>query len=108
MSLLTAQHDARQAARERLRLATRDRLRSVLARVLPGETVHVFGSLTKPGRFYERSDIDIALEREPSTIGWYALIGLLHEELGRPVDVLLLRETRLREKILRESESWTS
>ena len=107
MSLLTAQHHARQAARERLRLATQDRLRSVLGRVLPGEVVHVFGSLTKPGRFGEKSDIDIALEREPSTIGWYELVGLLHEELGRPVDVLLLNETRLREKILRESERWT-
>jgi predicted nucleotidyltransferase len=106
MSLLTARHQARQAERERLRLATRDRLRSVLARVLPGETVHVFGSITKPGRFFEGSDIDIALEHEPSTIGLYELIGLLHEELGSPVDVLLLTETRFREKILLEGELW--
>jgi predicted nucleotidyltransferase len=37
----------------------------------------------------------------------YQLIAQLSERLGRSVDVLLLSESRLRDKILREGETWT-
>ncbi len=35
------------------------------------------------------------------------LIAQLSEVLGRRVDVVLLSKTRLRDKILREGETWT-
>jgi hypothetical protein len=36
----------------------------------------------------------------------YQLTSLLAEHMGRKVDVVLLPETRLRDKILREGEIW--
>lgn len=93
--------------RECLRAAVRQQLREVLARTIPGQRVLVFGSLTRPGRFSENSDVDIALEAEPAGMSLYLLTGLLAELLGRRVDVVLLPECRFRDKILREGETWT-
>jgi predicted nucleotidyltransferase len=104
---LLEERAARQAEqREAARLATRRRLRNALAEICPGETVFVFGSITRPGRFFQRSDVDVALERLPQVLSHYGFMGLLEEKVGRPVDVLLLAETRLREKILAEAERW--
>lgn len=89
----------------RLRQITRRRLRAALRDIAPAERVIVFGSLTKPGRFRETSDV--ALEGEPAGLSVYQLTSLLAEAVGRPVDVVLLPECRFRDKILRESERWT-
>ena len=67
----------------------------------------VFGSLTKAGKFSDASDVDIALADEPAGMSIYQLIAQLSERLSRRVDVLLLSESRLRDKILREGELWT-
>jgi uncharacterized protein len=88
---------------EQERLQRRERLRAEVRRQLR----EVFGSLTKPGRFHEESDIDLALESEPPGMSLYQLISRLAERLGRRVDVLLLHECRFRDKILREGETWT-
>ena len=100
----------RDAARRRRRLAvyeeTRSRLKGVLAELIPGHRVIVFGSLTQPGTFNDRSDIDLAFETEPPQMSQYRLISLLMERMGRPVDVILLEKSRLRAKILREGEIW--
>jgi predicted nucleotidyltransferase len=85
---------------------TRQLLKEALAELIPGETVIVFGSLTRPGVFNDRSDIDLALERAPRRMSEYRLISELMERVNRPVDVLLLNNSRLREKILREGEVW--
>ena len=69
--------------------------------------VIVFGSLVRPGRFNEQSDVDLALESEPVGMSVYQLCSLLAERLGRRVDVLLLSESRFRDKILKEGETWT-
>lgn len=98
----------RAARRETLRLAARDRLRQALREVLPGQKVIVFGSLTRPGRFREDSDVDIAIESEPQHLNVFALMGELEERVGRPVDVIVLPACRFREEIRREGESWTS
>ena len=37
----------------------------------------------------------------------YQLTSLLAERMGRRVDVVLLPESRLRDKIVREGEAWT-
>jgi predicted nucleotidyltransferase len=92
--------------REELRTRTRERLRSALNNLLPGQEVIVFGSLTRPGKFQEESDVDIAVEGIPPNLSLYGLTALLAEEVGRPVDVILLPECRFREKIINQGETW--
>ena len=105
--LLREMEASRARGREEARLETRTRLREALRTICPGRDVFVFGSLAQPGSFHGRSDVDIAVESLPEGLSQYGLIGWLEEELGRPVDVLLLAETRLREKILAQGERWT-
>lgn len=107
MTLLQQMESERMQHREFLRAETRRELRAVLSENPPAERVMVFGSLLKPGRFNEASDIDLALEGEPSGMSVYQLTSLLAERLGRPVDVVLLRECRFRDRIVREGETWT-
>ena len=98
----------RAASNECEREQVRARLREALAELLPGGSrVWVYGSLAKPGRFNEWSDIDLAIEDEPRGMSLCLLMSLLAERTGRPVDVAVLSETRLREAILREGEAWT-
>ena len=102
----------RDAARHRRRLAaladTRRRLRAALAELMPGRQVIVFGSLTKPGVFNARSDVDLALVGPASGLDSLKLTSELMERLGRPVDVVALDRCRFREKIQREGELWTT
>jgi predicted nucleotidyltransferase len=107
MTLLQQLNHERAERDEALRAETRERLRSVLRRVAPANQVVVFGSLTKPHRFTGTSDIDIALEAEPVGTTLYQLTALLAEEMGRPVDVVLLFECRFRGRIAQEGEVWT-
>lgn len=106
MTLLEQMTRARYETRERERHETRQLLREVLPRLLPGKRVFVFGSLTRPGRFTSESDIDLAIESEVEGMTIFQLISLLGEEMGRRVDVTLLDECRFRDKILREGELW--
>lgn len=106
-TLLQEMEQQRLQRRERLRAEVRRELREVLPQTIPGQRVVVFGSLTKPGRFHEESDIDLALESEPPGMSLYQLVSRLAERLGRRVDVLLLHESRFQDKILREGETWT-
>jgi predicted nucleotidyltransferase len=105
-TLLQKMTEERAARSERLRLTVREELRTALREILPGTPVTIFGSLTHVGRFTDASDVDIALAAEPAGTSIYQLIALLSERLGRRVDVLLLSESRLRDKILREGETW--
>ena len=93
---------------EALRIETRDRLRAALRALLPGTPVLLFGSLTRPGGFRRTSDVDVALWAEPVGISRFGLAARLEEAVGRPVDLVLLGETRFREKLLREGEVWTA
>lgn len=107
MTLLQHMEIERKERLEALRCHTRETLRTALNALLPDQSVIVFGSVTKPGGFHEASDIDLALETEPKGMSQYQLSSLLAEWLGRPVDVVLLPECRLRDKIRREGELWT-
>ena len=102
----------RDAERQRQRLIlfdrTREELRAVLREVLPASRVIVFGSLTRRGVFNAASDIDLALFEEPAGKSVFGLMEELEERMRRHMDVLLLEETRLKEKILREGEVWTT
>jgi predicted nucleotidyltransferase len=92
--------------REALRAETRARLLAALSNIKGIDEVIVFGSLTKPERFTDSSDVDVALESEPQGMTVFQLISLLSESLGRRVDVVLLGECRFAEKIRREGELW--
>ena len=100
----------RDAARARRRLEiyqeTRRRLKDALRELIPGHKIILFGSLTRPGVFNDRSDVDLALESEPPQMSIYRLIAELMERLGRPVDILMLDQCRFRERIRREGEVW--
>ncbi len=99
---LERRHRRRQACAE-----TRARLRAALAELIPGRRVILFGSLTRPDAFHDRSDVDLALDSEPTEISRWRLTAELMDRLERPVDVVILPECRFREKILREGEIWT-
>jgi predicted nucleotidyltransferase len=106
MTLLQERDLARRQRRLEICEETRRRLRQALAELVPGSRVLVFGSLTKPGVFNDRSDVDLALEREPPQMNVWQLTEALMERLDRPVDVVLLNRCRFRDKILREGELW--
>jgi predicted nucleotidyltransferase len=106
MTLLQERDAARRQRRLEVYADTRRRLRAALADLMPGCKVIVFGSLTKPGVFNDRSDVDLALEEELPGFDALRLMSELSERLGRPVDVVLLDRCRFREKILREGERW--
>lgn len=106
-TLLARRDEARRARRIALYAETRRRLREALAELVPGHRIWVFGSLTTPGRFNDRSDVDLTLAEESQSISLGRLASELTERLGRPVDVVLLDRCRLRDRILREGEQWT-
>ena len=108
VTLLQKRDLARQKRRLEVYNETRRRLRDALAELIPGHKVIVFGSLTKPGVFNDRSDVDLALESNPPQMDWWGLMSELMERLQRPVDVVLLPKSRFRDKILREGEVWTA
>jgi predicted nucleotidyltransferase len=108
MTLLQQRDQARHRRRWTVYEITRRGLREALADLIPGHRVIVFGSLTRPGVFNDRSDVDLALETEPPGCSSLRLMGELSERLERPVDVILLSNCRFREKILREGEVWTA
>ena len=107
MTLLQERDLKRQRRRLQVYEETRLRLKEALAELIPGRPVIVFGSLTRPGIFNDRSDVDLALEEEPPRLNIWQLTGELMERLGRPVDVVVLKECRFRDKITREGEQWT-
>ena len=106
MWLLAEEHERRQRRDAALAARTRERLCAVLARHLPGTAVWVYGSLVKPGRFREWSDVDVAFESLPPALSLEYLQSLLSAEVGRSVDVCLFDRTRLRSVIEREGERW--
>ena len=106
MTLLQQRDEETAQRREDLRLEALWRLRSLLERILPGREVWIFGSVIQPGAFRESSDVDLALREEPAEISSYRLQSLLEESLGRPVDVVLLPESRFAETIFREGQRW--
>ncbi len=108
MSLLTEIHEQKRAARERLRLETRARCREMLQAILPaGTQVAVYGSLTKPFAFNSWSDVDLAFNELPDWLTPDKIAVQLEAALHRPVDAVLIDETRLKAAILRKGEIWT-
>ncbi len=108
MTLLQQRDQRRFEARLHLWEETRRSLKLALRELLPGARVWVYGSLARRGLFNPGSDVDLALAEEPRDKTMWRLQAELEERLRRPIDLALLGETRLREKILREGEEWTT
>lgn len=94
--------------REELRMAARQRLKDALRQLASGETVLLFGSVTRPHAFHERSDVDIAFIEEPRRISRYGLQARLEEMVRHPIDLIVLPECRFSRKIELEGEAWTN
>lgn len=107
-TLLAKMTDEKARRREAARITAYGRLRAALSELLPSQSeVWVFGSVLKPGRFREDSDVDIAVATLPAGRSEAWLQSELGLRLDRSVDVLNLNETRLRAKIEKEGERWT-
>jgi predicted nucleotidyltransferase len=108
VTLLQQRDCDRQRRRLQVYEDVRKRLKDALAELAPGKSVFVFGSLTSPGVFNDRSDVDIALEDNLPNLNTWQLTAELMERLERPVDIVLLERCRFADKIRREGERWTS
>lgn len=108
MELLKRREERRWQRREELRQQVRQRLKEALHQLAPGEEIFLFGSVTRPHAFHERSDVDIAFIEEPKKSSRYGLQAKLEELIHHPVDLVVLSECRFRKKIEREGEAWTS
>jgi uncharacterized protein len=69
--------------------------------------VHIFGSLTMPGRFTERSDVDVAIESINPDY-FFDVIGYLVTELGREVDLVELNKCHFAQRIREQGVLWNS
>jgi uncharacterized protein len=93
---------------ERLRLETLERLMAslkALNETVRFEAVYIFGSLTIPYRFTDRSDIDLAFQGLDGEWLFY-VTGKLSDFLGIDVNAVQLEEVHFKEKILRTGIEW--
>lgn len=107
LSLLQQRDQANATENELLRQVALEKLHQGFQRYLPGQAVWVYGSILKPGKFRLESDIDVALEDPSTNFSLYALQSLLTEATEHQVDICMLEETRLKEKIMSRGQRWT-
>ncbi len=67
---------------------------------------YVFGSVTEPGRFTRRSDIDMAVDTW-NTGNICGLMGDLSLHLNRDVDIVPLDQCHFADKIRRQGMPWS-
>ncbi len=70
------------------------------------EKAHLFGSVTKPGKFHQNSDIDLAVE-QINPDDYCTAISLLSAYLGREVDIIKLDACHFAERIRQTGMVWT-
>lgn len=95
--------------KERLRLAIIEKAKKILKQMgetVPFEKAYLFGTMTKPYRFSEESDIDIAFI-DLKDEDFFPALAYLSRSLGRNVDILQLEKHRLKKKIMKEGILWT-
>jgi predicted nucleotidyltransferase len=66
---------------------------------------YIFGSVTKPHKFTESSDVDIAIE-EINPESFFFLISLLMEVMERDVDLILLNKCHFAHRIREKGILW--
>jgi len=108
-SVLDRARARRRRREEALRKATLRHLTRLLdehAAAFGLSEVIIFGSITRPRRFREDSDIDVAVE-EIGAEAFLAAMSLLSAELARPVDLVRLSECHFAECIRERGIRWT-
>ncbi len=93
---------------EALRLQLLDKLSHALddlSREIPFEEAFLFGSVTKPFRFTEQSDIDVGFVGLHDN-HFFRAMSFLSDTLCVDVDIVQLEAHRLGEKIKREGLRW--
>jgi len=89
--------------REKLRRETIQKLKRAVSRLAKSygiERVFLFGSAIKPGRFHERSDVDVAVSGLANE-DYFSFMAALSRTIKRDVDVVQL-ENAGAEKLLRK------
>jgi len=76
-----------------------------LSGIIDFQEAYLFGSITKPFRFSEKSDIDIGFIGL-SDRDFFKAMSIINEKTGLNVDIVQLEGYRLQEKILREGAKW--
>lgn len=102
---LARQKAANEQARQQILQMTRHWLGSNAAHY-GIERGYIFGSVMMPGRFSDRSDVDLAVETH-KTGDICALMGDLSMYINRDVDLIPLDQCHFAEKIRRIGLSWT-
>lgn len=70
------------------------------------DKAYVFGSLVRPGRFREDSDVDLAVEAiDPDRL--FQLMANLSEAVGRDVDLVELPKCHFAHRIRERGMLWT-
>lgn len=101
--------DRKRKEREAKRLQLIERLFDILKKLSKSvsfDEAYIFGSVIKPHRFAELSDIDIGfigLKDE----AFFKVMAFVSDEIGLDVDVIQLEGHRLADKIKREGMKWT-
>ena len=93
---------------ETLRRSTLSSIHAVLDHLQTRYTwseIYVFGSVLREGRFGPESDVDFAVLGLPKH-DLYRLVGELSDALDRPVDVVVLEESRMAHSIRRRGVRW--
>lgn len=94
-------------ARRQIMLA---RVTAALEEVAPAFGVrraYIFGSLAKPGRYHEHSDVDVAIEW-PGDGDFFDLAAEVSRRIGQDIDILPLDRIPFADKIRREGILWES
>ena len=95
--------------REELRLQLIKKLFDIFGRLrreVPFEDAYLFGSIIKPYKFMEGSDVDIGFTGLGDEY-FFTAMSFISREISRDVDVIQLEGYRLAEKIKRDGIRWT-
>jgi predicted nucleotidyltransferase len=107
-SLLDKAIEEKKKKQEELRvqlLAKMKRVLDALSDEVPFEEAYIFGSVTKPHKFYKNSDIDVGFVGLKDEY-FFKVMSYISGEMGFDVDVIQLEGNRLSDKIKREGIRW--
>jgi hypothetical protein len=108
-SLLDAEMVRQKAAQEHKRRTVLDQVLGLLDELGPRYGIcqaYVFGSVTRPGRFGQESDVDIAVERI-APAHFFDALSALSMALERDVDLVELRKCPFAHRIRDQGIRWT-
>ncbi len=99
----------RRAEWERRRVAMLARVLAAVDEIVPSFDVrraYILGSLARPGRYHERSDVDTAVEWPRGKVGFFDLAGDVSRLIGQDIDIQPLDQIPFADKIRREGILW--